>query len=111
MERRALFAATPAVFLPSRRLWPGLGNVFCFYNFLCIATGLAFVYRGNRVFCKCVCPATVFLRVRVDKAACVFRPLPDGACHRRPPKRRKNAADCILCLRCVEECPQKALKF
>ena len=81
------------------------------YNFLCIATGLAFVYRGNRVFCKCVCPATVFLRVRVDKAACVSRPLPDGACHRRPPKRRKNAADCILCLRCVEECPQKALKF
>ena len=38
------------------------------YNFLCIATGLAFVCRGNRAFCKCVCPATVFLRVRVDKA-------------------------------------------
>lgn len=81
------------------------------YNFLCIATGLAFVCRGNRAFCKCVCPATVFLRVRVDKAACVSCPLPDGACHRRPPKRQKNAADCILCLRCVEECPQKALKF
>lgn len=26
-------------------------------------------------------------------------------------RRRENAADCILCLRCVEECPQRALKF
>ena len=57
------------------------------YNFLCIATGLAFVYRGNRAFCKCVCPATVFLRV--DKAASLScgKCRPHGACH----KRRKEA--------------------
>ena len=81
------------------------------YNFLCIATGLAFVDRGNRAFCECVCPATVFLRV--DKAASLScgKCRPHGACHGRPQNRRKNAADCILCLHCVEECPQKALKF
>lgn len=26
-------------------------------------------------------------------------------------RRRENAADRILCLRCVDKCPQKALKF
>lgn len=81
------------------------------YNFLCIATGLAFVCRGNRAFCKCVCPATVFLRV--DKAASLScgKCRPMGLAISDAKKRRKNAADCILCLRCVEECPQKALKF
>ena len=90
-----------------------------------VGVALAFVCRDNRAFCKYVCPVTVFLRpasrfallrVRVDEAACISC----GKCRRLCPmgldindakKRRKNAADCILCLRCVEECPQKALKF
>ena len=100
---------------------------FLIGNLLYYAVGiaLAFALRDNRAFCKYVCPVTVFLRpasrfallrVRVDEGKCVScgkcrRLCPMGLDISDPSRRRENAADCILCLRCVEECPQKALKF
>ena len=104
-------------------MWYAFGGGNALYY--AVGVALAFVCRDNRAFCKFVCPVTVFLRpasrfallrVRVDEAACISC----GKCRRLCPmgldindakKRRENAADCILCLRCVEECPQKALKF
>ena len=104
-------------------MWYAFGGGNALYY--AVGVALAFVCRDNRAFCKYVCPVTVFLRpasrfallrVRVDEAACISC----GKCRRLCPmgldindakKRRENAADCILCLRCVEECPQKALKF
>ena len=90
-----------------------------------VGVALAFALRDNRAFCKYVCPVAVFLRpasrfallrVRVDEGACVScgkcrRLWPMGLDISDPARRRENAADCILCLRCVEECPQRALKF
>ena len=90
-----------------------------------VGVALAFALRDNRAFCKYVCPVAVFLRpasrfallrVRVDEGACVScgkcrRLCPMGLDISDPARRRENAADCILCLRCVEECPQRALKF
>lgn len=85
---------------------------------------LAYVCRDNRAFCKYICPITVFLkpmsyfsllRVKVDKTICIDC----GKCRRICPmnvdvpnnsRRKHNATECILCMRCIEECPQKALK-
>lgn len=85
---------------------------------------LAYVCRDNRAFCKYICPITVFLkpmsyfsllRVRVDETKCIDC----GKCRRLCPmnvdvpdnsRRRQHGTECILCMRCVDECPQKALK-
>ena len=86
---------------------------------------LAFSFRDNRAFCKYICPLTVFLkptsyfsllRVKCDEEKCVSC----GKCRKVCPmnvnpsansRKRENATECILCLRCVEECPKKALKL
>lgn len=100
---------------------------FLIGNALYYAVGIALAHicRDNRAFCKYVCPAAVFLRpasrlarlrVQVDESACVHC----GKCRCACPmglevsdvsKARANAADCILCLRCVEACPEKALRL
>ena len=90
-----------------------------------VGIALAFVCRDNRAFCKYICPITVFLkpmsyfsllRVKTDEKKCVSC----GKCRRVCPmnvdvscnsRKRENATECILCMRCVEECPKKALKL
>ena len=90
-----------------------------------VGIALAFAFRDNRAFCKYICPVTVFLkptsyfsllRVKCDEEKCVSC----GKCRRVCPmnvnpsansRKRENATECILCLRCVEECPKKALKL
>ena len=90
-----------------------------------VGIALAFAFRDNRAFCKYICPVTVFLkptsyfsllRVKCDEEKCVSC----GKCHKVCPmnvnpsansRKRENATECILCLRCVEECPKKALKL
>ena len=80
---------------------------------------------GAPAFCKYICPVTVFLkptsyfsllRVKCDEEKCVSC----GKCRKVCPmnvnpsansRKRENATECILCLRCVEECPKKALKL
>ncbi len=90
-----------------------------------VGIALAFAFRDNRAFCKYICPVTVFLkptsffsllRVKCDEEKCVSC----GKCRKVCPmnvnpsansRKRGNATECILCLRCVEECPKKALKL
>ena len=90
-----------------------------------VGIALAFAFRDNRAFCKYICPVTVFLkptsyfsllRVKCDEEKCVSC----GKCRKVCPmnvnpsansRKRENSTECILCLRCVEECPKKALKL
>ncbi len=90
-----------------------------------VGVALAFAFRDNRAFCKYICPVTVFLkptsyfsllRVKCDEEKCVSC----GKCRKvcsmnvnpsSNSRKRENATECILCLRCVEECPKKALKL
>ena len=87
-----------------------------------VGIALAYLCKDNRAFCKYICPITVFLkpasyysymRVTVDPKACTSC----GKCKKVCPmevgvnnnaRNRKNATECILCMRCVEECPVKA---
>lgn len=88
-----------------------------------IGISLAFALQDNRAFCKYICPITIFLkpasyfsllRVKNDKDKCVSC----GKCKKVCPmdvdmtdnsRKRLNGTDCILCLKCIDECPQKSL--
>lgn len=94
-------------------------------NLLYYAAGiiLAFAFRDNRAFCKYLCPITVFLkptsyfsllRIKNDQQSCISC----GKCQRVCPmdvdmrdnaRQRVNGTECILCLKCVDCCPQKCL--
>ncbi len=90
-----------------------------------VGIALAFAFRDNRAFCKYICPVTVFLkptsyfsllRVKCDEEKCVScgkcrKVCPMNVNPSANPRKRENATECILCLRCVEECPKKALKL
>ena len=98
---------------------------FIIGNLLYYAVGiaLAFYFKDNRAFCKYFCPVTVFLkpmsyfsmlRITCDKSKCISC----GKCNRVCPmdvdvtdnsRNRANGTECILCLECVKNCPQKAL--
>lgn len=86
---------------------------------------LAFALKDNRAFCKYLCPVAVFLkpasyyarlRVTCDTQLCVSC----GKCRRVCPmdvdmtdnaRSRERGTECILCMRCVDECPKQALKL
>ena len=88
-----------------------------------VGIALAFGCKDNRAFCKYVCPITVFLkpmsyfalfRIKVDPSKCVSC----GKCERvcpmnvqvsEPSRKRKHGTECILCMKYVEKCPNKAL--
>lgn len=96
-----------------------IGNIL----YYAVGIALAFALRDNRAFCKYICPITVFLkpasyyallRVKNDREKCVSC----GKCRRVCPmdvdvpdnsRRRVNGTECILCMRCIEECPAKSL--
>jgi len=96
-----------------------IGNVLYYV----IGIGLAFEFKDNRAFCKYICPITVFLkpasyysllRVKNDLDKCVSC----GKCKMVCPmnvditdnsRKRLNGTECILCFKCIEECPKKAL--
>lgn len=96
-----------------------IGNVLYYV----IGIALAMAFKDNRAFCKYICPITVFLkpasyfsllRVKNDKDKCVDC----GTCRTVCPmnvdmtdnsRKRLNGTECILCLKCVDECPAKAL--
>lgn len=84
---------------------------------------LARHFKDNRAFCKYICPVTVFLkpmsyfsmlRITCDTSKCISC----GRCRRVCPmdvditdnsRNRSNGTECILCLECVKNCPEKAL--
>lgn len=84
---------------------------------------LAFILKDNRAFCKYICPITVFLkpasyfsllRVKNDKEKCVSC----GKCKKICPmnvdmtdnaRKRINGTECILCFKCIDECPKESL--
>lgn len=84
---------------------------------------LAFVCKDNRAFCKYICPVTVFLkpasylsvlRVKVDEELCTQCGRCTQVCPMdvevpRNDRGKRNATECILCMKCVEACPVKAL--
>ncbi len=100
---------------------------WCFIigNVLYYAVGivLAFAFQDNRAFCKYICPITVFLkpasyyallRVKNDSDKCISC----GKCKKVCPmnvdvadnsRKRLNGTECILCLKCIDECPEKSL--
>ena len=98
---------------------------FIIGNILYYITGisLAFALKDNRAFCKYLCPITVFLkpasyfallRVKNDKEKCVYC----NKCRKICPmdvdmtdnsRKRLNGTECILCFKCIDECPKKAL--
>ena len=98
---------------------------FIIGNILYYAMGilLAFMFKDNRAFCKYLSPITVFLklasyfsllRIKVNKNKCVSC----NKCRKICPMEvdmlnnkysRENGTECILCMECVMECPQKAL--
>lgn len=112
--------------------WLGLADLenilfwsFIIGNLLYYGVGIALAVwlKDNRAFCKYICPITVFLkpasymavlRIKNDTDKCVSC----GRCRKVCPmnvdmmdnsRKRQNGTECILCLACIEECPQKAL--
>lgn len=108
---------------------PGIETVM-FWSFLignalyyAVGIALAFAFQDNRAFCKYLCPITVFLkpasyfsllRVKNDTAQCISC----GKCKKVCPmdvdvpdnsRGRLNGTECILCFRCIDECPKKSL--
>jgi polyferredoxin len=96
-----------------------VGNIL-YYG---IGVILAFVLKDNRAFCKYICPITVFLkpasyfallRIKNDADKCVScnrckRVCPMNVDMINNSRKRINGTECILCLKCIEECPKKAL--
>ena len=96
-----------------------IGN--CLYSLVGIL--LAFAFKDNRAFCKYICPITVFLkpasyfsllRIKVNKEKCndcnhCKRVCPMNVDMTDNSRTRVNGTECILCFRCMDECPQKAL--
>ena len=98
-----------------------IGNILYYF----IGIVLAWKMKDNRAFCKYFCPVAVFLkpasyfsllRVKNNTEHCISC----GACRRAcpmdvdvadPSRKRINGTECILCLRCVEQCPVKSLHF
>ena len=84
---------------------------------------LAFIFKDNRSFCKYICPITIFLkpasyfslmRIKKDEERCIDCEICKNVCPMDVDmmdnsRKRINGTECILCMKCVEECPQNAL--
>ncbi len=128
--RYGLFALSAAfaallLLLPGPRSQEILFHSFLIGNVLYYVLGIFLLerYRDNRAFCKYLCPVTVLqrpasyyalLRIRCDREKCDGC----GACKRvcpmdvdvaEPSRKRRNGTECILCMACVQACPQNAL--
>lgn len=96
-----------------------IGNIMYFG----IGTILAFTCKDNRAFCKYICPITIFLkpasyfsllRIKIDEEKCNGCGRCKKVCQMNVEmtnnsRKRINGTECILCFKCIDECPQKAL--
>lgn len=96
-----------------------IGNIVYYI----VGIALAFLFKDNRSFCKYICPITIFLkpasyfslmRIKNDEEKCIDC----GICKSICPmdvnmidnsRKRINGTECILCMACIEACPQKSL--
>ena len=103
-------------------IWFLLGNLFYYVA----GITLAFKYKDNRAFCKYLCPLTVtlkftdkftLLRIKGDQNSCNNC----GTCSANCPMgidipayvkagTRVKSTECIMCMRCVANCPEAALR-
>ena len=96
-----------------------IGNIFYYI----IGIILAIILKDNRAFCKYICPITVFLkpasyfsmiRIKCNEKKCIKCKKSVNSCPMNVDildnsRKRKNGTECILCLNCTKNCPQKAL--
>lgn len=106
--------------MPQIIFWSFIISNLLYYG---IGIPIAFALQDNRAFCKYICPITIFLkpasyfslvRVKSDEEKCVSC----GKCKKVCPmdvdmidnsRKRLNGTECILCARCIDECPKKSL--
>jgi len=114
----SLFAA-----IPFRILYPGFGaGLFFYIHILTLILTIALALVISRFWCRYICPlgaiAGTFnklslLTIQLDKQKCkkcvvCLEECPMGISE---PESIGSSTDCILCGKCVEKCPEKALKF
>jgi len=96
-----------------------IGNILYYIS----GIALAFALKDNRAFCKYICPIAVFLkptsyfallRVKNDNEKCAGcdkcrKICPMNVDMTDSSRKRLNGTECILCFKCIDECPKKAL--
>ena len=96
-------------------------------NLIYYIVGITFacIFKDNRAFCKYFCPVVVFLkpasyfsllRVKVNNKKCIScnkckKVCPMNVDMLSNKYNRKYGTECIQCLDCVMECPEKALSW
>lgn len=96
-----------------------VGNLIYYF----VGIVLAFHFKDNRSFCKYICPITIFLkptsyfslmRVKRDEEKCIDCGICKNVCPMDVDmmdnsRKRMNGTECILCMKCIDACPQNAL--
>ena len=101
--------------------WFLIGNAFYYL----VGVILVFALKDNRAFCKYLCPVSVFLRpssalsllkikgdngLCTDCKACVKKcPMDIRVPEYHQAGKRVLTSECIICLNCVDTCPEGAL--
>jgi polyferredoxin len=104
-------------------VWFVAGNVL-YYS---LGIGLAFVFKDNRAFCKYACPISVplklssrlaMVRIQGDASKCNRHQECEAVCpmdiditEYLQRNERIRSSECILCLNCVNVCPENALSI
>ena len=115
----SLFAA-----IPFRLLYPGAAEfgLFFYIHVFTLALTIILALLISRFWCRYLCPlgavAGAFnkmsmINISLDEKRCKKCLLCLEACRMRITKLEEigSSTDCILCGRCVETCPEKALSF
>jgi ferredoxin-type protein NapH len=101
--------------------WLAVGNLL----YYAVAVGLAFLLHDNRAFCKYFCPIPTLQKIParaslLKVSGSAEKCIDCGACTRLCPMdirvneyaragQRVTSSECILCMECIEGCPQGAL--
>jgi ferredoxin-type protein NapH len=104
-------------------LWFLAGN----FLYFCLGIGLAFAFKDNRAFCKYACPNSVLfklssrfalLRIEGDAGKCNRHQECEAVCpmdiditEYLQRGERIRSSECILCLNCINVCPENALSI
>lgn len=110
---------------------PNLAHIM-FLVFVCgnliyygIGIALACIFKDNRAFCKYICPIVTFLkpfsyfslmRIKANEETCTnckncVNNCPMDVDILNSKRSRKHGTECILCLRCLKECPNNSINL